>query len=65
VPSAVIRCFSYRAERRELEIEFRSGRRYVYAEVPAEIYEQMQAAFSKGEFFNTRVRDSFEFTRRV
>ena len=63
MPSTVIRSFTYRAAQSQLEVTFQSGKRYVYERVPAEIYEDMKKAFSKGEFFNEHIRDRFAFTR--
>ena len=59
MPSTVIRHFHYAPERRELLIEFTTGRRYVYADVPGEEVKAMRAAFSKGRYFNARIRDSY------
>ena len=39
------------------------GRRYRYHDVPEETYHGMRQAFSKGEFFNARIRDQFRHTR--
>jgi len=64
MPSTVIRRFDYDADARRLDIEFVTGRRYSYHDVPARIAEAMRAARSKGQFFNARVRDRFAFTRR-
>ena len=63
MPSTVIRSFSYDDSTRQLRIVFQSGRPYLYQEVPRKIYESMQQAFSKGEFFNTHIRDRFRFVR--
>jgi len=60
MPSTVIRRFEYRAERRELEIEFVTGRRYLYLSVPPEEVQSMRAAFSKGRYFNAYVRDRYK-----
>jgi len=60
MPSSVIRRFMYVPESRELTIEFVSGRRYVYAKVPAEDVEAFRAAFSKGSYFNRNIRDHFK-----
>jgi KTSC domain len=62
MPSKVIRAFRYEPTKAELHVEFQSGRRYVYQDVPEEMYRAMQAAFSKGVFFNTNIRDRFVFT---
>ena len=59
MPSTVIRRFDYAPEAQELVIEFATGRRYVYAEVPEEEVKAMRAAFSKGRYFNARIRDRY------
>ena len=64
MPSTVIRWFAYRPHQRELDITFQSGRRYVYEDVPQDVYESMRKAFSKGEFFNKHIRDRYTFTER-
>ena len=63
MPSSVIRSYHYDPARRELNVVFKSQRRYTYSEVPAETYAAMKAAFSKGEFFNRHIRDKFTFRR--
>lgn len=63
MPSTVIRSFSYDPSRAELLITFQSGRRYVYCDVPEEIFTAMKASFAKGEFFNSHVRDHYTFRR--
>ena len=59
MPSTVIRRFDYDPASRALDIEFVSGRRYRYAEVPADTAAAFRAAFSKGRFFNSHIRDNF------
>jgi hypothetical protein len=61
MPSSVIRRFRYDEPSRSLFIEFQSGRRYRYTNVPGQTVEAMRAAFSKGEFFNTQIRGRFEY----
>jgi hypothetical protein len=63
MPSSVIRHFRYEPEHRRLELLFVSGRRYRYHDVPEETYLSMKRAFSKGEFFNSHIRDRFRHTR--
>ena len=65
MPSAVIRRFMYVPDTRELTIEFVTGRRYVYSEVPAEDVEAFRSAFSKGTHFNRYIRDSFRCRKIV
>lgn len=59
MPSTAIRRFSYRPERHALDVEFVSGRRYRYFGVPEGLASQFRSAFSKGRFFNARIRDDY------
>jgi hypothetical protein len=61
MPSSVIRRFVYDPAARELWIEFVTGRRYVYEDVPDEVAEGLGSAPSKGVYFNTTIRDHFRF----
>ena len=61
MPSTVIRRFDYAPERRELLIEFTTGRRYVYSDVPEEEVKAMRAAFAKGRYFNAHIRDLYKY----
>ena len=62
MPSQVIRRFDYRADARELDILFMTGRRYLFHDVPPEAAAAFRAAFSKGRHFNTRIRGRYAFT---
>lgn len=64
MPSTAIRQFHYDADEHRLDVQFVSGRRYSYYDVPAEVAEEMRAATSKGGYFNRRIRDRYRFTRR-
>ena len=59
MPSTVIRRFVYSPEARELLIEFVTGRRYVYLDVPVEEANALGAAFAKGVHFNRRIRGRY------
>ena len=59
MPSTVIRRFDYSPRCRELTVEFVTGRRYVYGNVPEEEARAMRAAFAKGRYFNARIRDRY------
>jgi lysyl-tRNA synthetase class 2 len=61
MPSTVIRRFEYQPQGRSLDVEFVSGRRYRYAGVPPQVAEAFREAFSKGRFFNARIRDEYPF----
>jgi hypothetical protein len=60
MPSAVIGKIAYDPAQRHLAIDFRTnGRRYVYFDVPPEVYDEFRHAFAKGSFFNRRIRDRY------
>jgi hypothetical protein len=62
MPSTVIKDMHYDATHRILTIRFRpSGKRYDYFEIPAETYAGLKWSRSKGEFFNTHIRDRFPY----
>ena len=60
MPSTVIRSFHYDTARREMEIIFTTGRRYLYLAVPQEAVDEFRAAFAKGVHFNRYIREQFE-----
>ena len=68
MPSTVIRRFVYDGSEQQLWVEFVTGRRYVYSEVPEDVASAFGSAFSKGAYFNSRIRDRFpcrEVTRET
>ena len=62
MPSTVIRRFGYHPASAALDVEFVSGRLYRYNRVPEEVAEAFRSAFSKGRFFNARIRDRYPCT---
>ena len=58
---SVIRRFDYSPDSRQLTVEFVTGRRYVYSEVPLEEVEAMRRAFAKGVYFNKKIRDRYPY----
>ena len=56
---SVIRRFVYDQSERQLWVEFTTGRRYVYSDVPEEVASTFRSAFAKGIYFNTRIRDRY------
>jgi len=65
MPSSVIRSFDYDEAEHRLDIEFVSGRRYSYLDVPLEEVAAMQRTTSKGGFFNRRIRDRYAFVEQA
>ena len=61
MPSSAIRRFAYCPDSGALWVEFTTGRRYVYSDVPEEVANTFRSAFAKGVYFNTRIRDRFPY----
>jgi lysyl-tRNA synthetase class 2 len=61
MPSSVIRSFAYDRDSAALDVTFVTGRRYRYFLVPPYVADEMREAFSKGRYFNARIRDRFPF----
>jgi hypothetical protein len=65
MPSTAIRNLFYDPAKRELWVTFVSGRRYLYAEVPPEVFDAFNTAPSRGAFFNYEIRDRYAFREIV
>ena len=63
MPSTVIRHFEYDAAKHRLDVQFVSGKRYSYHDVPEKLALDMRNATSKGSFFNRQIRDRYRFTK--
>ena len=61
MPSTIIRAFDYRPERRELDVLFTTGRRYLYRDVPPDAAAAFRAAFAKGRHFNAHIRGRYPY----
>jgi hypothetical protein len=60
MPSTVIQDFSYNVASRLLVVTFVTGRVYAYAEVPSDVVNAFRNSGSRGRFFNTEIRDSYD-----
>ncbi|MGH9891236.1 MAG: KTSC domain-containing protein [bacterium] len=64
VTSSVIVSVGYDAASQTLEIEFRSGRVYQYFGVPEHVYSGLMGAASRGNYFDTHIRDAgYQYAR--
>jgi KTSC domain len=61
MPSTAIRSIFYDPAKRECWVTFVSGRRYVYADVPPEVFDAFKTSTSRGTFFNHEIRDRYAF----
>lgn len=58
--SSAIERVAYNPLSRELSVWFSGRRRYIYSDVPAEIYQSLCQAGSAGRFVNSAVRGRFD-----
>ena len=61
MPSTAIANIEYDQKRERLNVTFVTGRIYEYVDVPPEVAASFQSAFSKGTFFNSYIRDRYDF----
>jgi KTSC domain len=59
VSSSLIAALGYDEEHEILEVEFTSGDLYRYHGIPADVFDALCAARSKGKFFNEHIRDAY------
>lgn len=61
--SSAIERVAYDEVTRNLSVWFKGGRRYIYADVPAHLYEALTSATSLGAFVNSWVKGIFSCRR--
>jgi hypothetical protein len=61
MPSTAVADIRYDRARERLTVTFVTGRIYEYVDVPVEVAASFLSAFSKGTFFNTYIRDRYDF----
>ena len=63
MPSSVIKHFSYNEKSQTLKIQFVTNLIYLYKNVPPKTAKMLNAAISKGRYFNAHIKDKFEFKK--
>lgn len=63
VNSSNIRGYCYEEGTRELMVQFISGARYLYKEVPVSVYHALELSDSKGKFLNSNIKPAFQVER--
>ncbi len=61
--SSLLQAATYQQEAAILEVALRGGAVYRYFGVPAQTYEELLQAPSKGAYFNGHVRSRFAYTK--
>ncbi len=55
--------FGYDASTQVLGVEFKNGGVYQYFDVPPNVFDQMQAAASKGQFLAKNIKGTYRYAR--
>jgi len=61
IDSSAIQYINYDRVSQSLFVVFSTDRKYIYLDVPEEIYRAFLAAPSAGKFFNAEIRDRYRF----
>lgn len=64
MPSTVIKKYEYHPEKQILTIEYVSGLRYDYLNVPQNVFDDFRGTFAKGIFLNKHIKGKFDFVKR-
>jgi len=63
VKSGMLAAVAYDQQWRQLYLRFRKGEVYCYRQVPAERYEELLAADSKGKYVRSRILNRYPYER--
>jgi len=63
VDSSTISRMAYDEARRVLAVEFKNGSRYEYYDLPANVFQQMKMAGSKGQFLSANIKGRYRYAR--
>ena len=63
IQSSNIRKTEFDTESKELVVEFNNGLRYLYENVPHQVYAQFRMSESQGKFFNSKIAKSYQYKR--
>jgi hypothetical protein len=59
VSSDAIAAIGYEPDTRKMRVRFTSGKSYDFFRVPAEVHAAFMKAYSKGAFYNDRIRGRY------
>jgi hypothetical protein len=65
IQSSNIRKTEFDTESKELVVEFNNGLRYLYENVPHQIYTQFRMSESQGKFFNSKIAKTYKYKKLI
>jgi hypothetical protein len=63
IQSSNIRKSEFDTTSRELIIEFNNGMRYLYEDIPHQLYTQFRMSESQGKFFNSKIAKTYKYRK--
>jgi aspartokinase-like uncharacterized kinase len=63
IQSSNIRKSEFDTATGQLIVEFNNGIRYLYRDVPHQIYTQFRMSESQGKFFNSKIAKTYKYTK--
>lgn len=60
--SSVIKSLTYDENRKDLQVNFKSGKLYVYTPVSQQFFNKLSKTESKGKFFNQHIKNNEALT---
>jgi len=63
VESSNLKELSYQTDSKELSVEFKNGSKYMYSDVPWEIFTKFRMSESQGKFFNKEIARAFDYKK--
>lgn len=64
ISSSNIKKTEYDTETKNLLVEFNNGLKYLYEEVPHQIYTKFRMSESQGKFFNSSISKVFKYKKQ-
>jgi len=63
IKSSNIKKTVYDTDTKEMTVEFNNGSKYIYSEVPHQIYTKFRMSPSQGKFFSTDIAKKYKYQK--
>lgn len=63
VESSNVKAIGYETETNTLKVEYKSGLKYEYSDVPANVFDELLESVSKGKYMNQNIKGQYEGRR--
>ena len=65
IQSSNIKRTEFDTESKELVVEFNNGHRYLYENIPHQLYTQFRMSESQGKFFSSKISKTFKYRKLI